>query len=72
MESTTGNISQDITYNTSKVVTFQDQQSVGYILINVTADDEPELDEDFHVTLISVDMSGEIDEQQKQVSFVVT
>ncbi|XP_057301693.1 adhesion G-protein coupled receptor V1-like isoform X2 [Hydractinia symbiolongicarpus] len=72
VESTTGNISQDITYNASRVVTFQDQQSVGYILINVTADDEPELDEDFHVTLISVDMSGEISEQQKQVSFVIT
>ena len=58
-------------YEPSQVVTFADNQATAYIMLNISADNIPELDEDFVVSLVSVDNSGKIDQLKNSVSFVI-
>lgn len=71
IESESGNILTDISYDSEKSVLFADGQTVGLVKLNVTADSEPELDENFVLTLLRTDNLGSIDTTRNTVVFVV-
>ena len=61
----------DLSFNPSKSVTFEDGDVLGYIEIDVVGDDSPELDEMFRCILKSTDGQGVIDESRNTVTFTI-
>lgn len=70
ISSSGGNVLSDVVLGRNPVI-FENEQDIGYIEVNITADDVPEVDEIFHVMLTSASVGGEISSFQNSTYFTV-